>query len=192
MASILAYTGLLILFEKDKEAGFQRYTVHYYNKANMLDGFISITFFRSILQTACCETESKTVCYTATSWFPMVSASCTIDTTETSKCFHLMENAFTKICDASVIKQTCSKRNEFGFPLTFSYRVNKKRNMAFPMLRSGKTLNALCLFCFSYMIRARILINAYPIKYFRNLRGTQAYLKPCHMTECFELLQHPR
>ena len=34
-----------------------------------------------------------------------------------------MANAFTKICDASVIKRTCPKRNKFGFPLTFSYRV---------------------------------------------------------------------
>ena len=72
----------------------------------------------------------------------MVSTSYTIDPTETKMCFHLMENAFTKIWDASVIKRTCPKRNRFGFPLTFSYRVNKKRNMIFRMSRSGKTLNA--------------------------------------------------
>ena len=41
-------------------------------------------------------------------------------------CFHLMANAFMNICDVSVIKQTCPKRNKFGFPLTFSYRVNNK------------------------------------------------------------------
>ena len=57
-------------------------TVHYHKKANMF-GWLFLTFFRSILQTACCETESKTVCNTATSWFLMVSASCTIDPTET-------------------------------------------------------------------------------------------------------------
>ena len=80
--------------------------------------------------------------YTATSWFPMVSASCTIDPTETRKCFHLMENAFTKIYYASIIKQMRPKRNKFGFPLTFSYCVNKKRNMTFWTLPSGKKLNA--------------------------------------------------
>ena len=30
-----------------------------------------------------------------------------------------------------------------------------------------------------YMIHARTEINVYPVKYFRNLRSTQAYLKPC-------------
>ena len=140
--SILANTGLLYFSKKKKSDWISRYLQEILytitRKQKRLDGFISLTFFRSILQTACCETESKTVCYTATSWFPMVSVSCTIDLTETQKCFHLMENAFTKIYDASVIKRTCP----FRFPLTFSYRVNKKQNMTFRMLRSGKTLNA--------------------------------------------------
>ena len=56
--------------------------------------------------------------------------------------FHLMENVFMKSCDASAIKVSCPKRNKFGFPLTFSYRVNKKQNMTFWTLCSGKTLNA--------------------------------------------------
>ena len=30
------------------------------------------------------------------------------------------------------------------------------------------------------MIRTRIKINAYPAKYFRNSRNTQAYLEPCN------------
>ena len=72
--------------DTDTAAGFQRclqkilYSIT--RRQTRVDGFISITFFRSILQTACCETESKPVCYTATSWFSMVSASCTIDRTE--------------------------------------------------------------------------------------------------------------
>ena len=62
---------------------FAENTILYYKKATQLDGFIFITFVGSILQTTCSETKSNTVCYTATSWFSMVSASCTIDPTET-------------------------------------------------------------------------------------------------------------
>ena len=74
-------------FKREKAAGFHRYLQKILytitRRQTRMDGFISITFLRSILQKGCCETESKTVYYTATSWFSMVSASCTIDPTET-------------------------------------------------------------------------------------------------------------
>ena len=43
--------------------------------------------------------------------------------------FHSMENELTKIFDASVIKPTWPKRNKFGFPLMFSFRVNDISNI---------------------------------------------------------------
>ena len=37
-----------------------------------------------------------------------------------------IENAVTKICDFSIIKPTCPKENQFGFPLPFPKRVYKQ------------------------------------------------------------------
>ena len=41
-----------------------------------------------------------------------------------------------------------------------------------------KALNALSLLCVLYMIHTRILVDAYPAKYYRNLCSMQTYLKP--------------
>ena len=121
--------------------------MHYYKKANTIGWLYFYNFLlRSILQTACCETKSKTVCYTATSWFSLVSASCTIDSTE--MCFHLMANAFMKICLASEIKRTCPKKNKFGFPLTFSYRVNKKMKYDISDVSLWKNIKCVMLILF--------------------------------------------
>ena len=59
-------TCLVILFQKEKATGFQRYLqkILYttYKKANMLGWLYFYNFRPYILQTACCETENKTVC----------------------------------------------------------------------------------------------------------------------------------
>ena len=63
-------------------------------------------------------------------------------------CFHLMANAFTKICDASVIKRTCPKRNKFGFLLTFSYRVNMKTKYDISDVTLWKNIKCVMLILF--------------------------------------------
>ena len=49
---------------------------------------------------------------------------------------------------ASVIKRTCPKRNKFGFPLTFSYRVNKKTKYDISDVMLWKNIKCVMLIMF--------------------------------------------
>ena len=84
--------------------------------------------------TACCETESKT--HIIPLWFPIVSTSYTIDRLEICACLILTDLYLE--CSYEDLLCIFADRKNVGFLLPFSYRLNKKLNITFRTLCSGK------------------------------------------------------